>query len=84
MGDVTAEAIAAVAPSLDALLAADAEDLAAAEGVGPVVAESIGEFLASEDNRATLERLREAGLQMETEAPAAAGRRARSPGRPWS
>ncbi len=70
VGDVTAEAIVAVAPSLDALLRADAESLAQAEGVGPVVAESIREFLTSEDNRDLLERLRAAGLTMEADVTA--------------
>ena len=51
VGFVTAEAVAAVMPSLDALTAAGVEELAAAEGVGPVVAESIADFLAVEDNR---------------------------------
>jgi len=70
VGDVTANAIAAVAPSLDALLAAGPDDLAAAEGVGPVVAGAIAEYLAVAGNRATLERLRDAGLQVEMEAVA--------------
>jgi DNA ligase (NAD+) len=69
VGYVTAEAVAAVCPSLDALLHADAERLAEAEGVGPVVAESILEFRSSEANRDLLERLRAAGLQMESDAP---------------
>ena len=69
VGDVTAEAIVAVCPSLDALLAADAEGLAEAEGVGPVVAESVREFLSSDANLALLERLRAAGLTMEADAP---------------
>jgi DNA ligase (NAD+) len=71
VGAVTAEAIVAVAPSLDALLAADAEMLAQAEGVGPVVAESVREFLSSDANRELLERLRAAGLTVEHDAPAA-------------
>lgn len=69
VGEVTAEAIAAVAPSLDALLAAQAERLAEAEGVGPVVAESAREFLAIDSNRALLERLRAAGLTIVSDAP---------------
>ena len=69
VGDVTAEAIVAVCPSLDALLTADAEGLAEAEGVGPVVAESVREFLSSDANLALLERLRAAGLTMEADAP---------------
>jgi DNA ligase (NAD+) len=70
VGDVTAEAIVAVRPSLDALLAADAEGLAEAEGVGPVVAESVREFLSSDANLALLERLRAAGLTVEADVPA--------------
>jgi DNA ligase (NAD+) len=69
VGAVTAEAIAALAPSLDALLSADAEMLAQAEGVGPVVAESVREFLSSDANRELLERLRAAGLTVEHDAP---------------
>jgi DNA ligase (NAD+) len=70
VGEVTAEAIAAVTPSLDALLAAGEEELAAAEGVGPTIAASIVEYLASAANRETLERLRAAGVTVEGEAPA--------------
>jgi DNA ligase (NAD+) len=69
VGDVTAEAVAAVCPSLDALLEADVEVLAQAEGVGPVVAESIREFLSSDANRELLERLRAAGLTVVSDAP---------------
>ena len=70
VGVVTAEAVAAVVPSLDALLAAGEEELAGAEGVGPVIAASLIEFLGSEANRETLERLRAAGVTVAGEAPA--------------
>ncbi|MEW6581228.1 MAG: NAD-dependent DNA ligase LigA [Actinomycetota bacterium] len=69
VGDVTAEAVAAVVPSLDALLTAGMEDLARAEGVGPVVAASIIDFLSSDANRVTLERLREAGVTVRHDVP---------------
>ena len=59
----------AAAPSLDALLEIDPEALARAEGVGPVVAESVREFLSSEANRELLERLRAAGLTVVSDAP---------------
>jgi DNA ligase (NAD+) len=72
VGDVTAEALVAVTPSLDALLDADAEVLAQADGVGPVVAESVREFLSSDANREQLERLRRAGLTTVADAPPAA------------
>jgi DNA ligase (NAD+) len=64
VGWVTSEAVAAVLPSVDALRAASEEQLAAAEGVGPVVAASLMDFLSSEANQETLERLRAAGLTM--------------------
>ena len=70
VGDVTAGAIAHVAPTVDALLAASPEDLAQAAGVGPVVASAIAEHFAVERNRATLERLREAGLEMRMDVSA--------------
>jgi DNA ligase (NAD+) len=64
VGWVTSGAVASVLPSLDALRGAGQEALAGAEGVGPVVAESIMEFLSSEANQEMLERLRSAGLTM--------------------
>ena len=75
VGGVTAEAVASVVPSLEELRSASADDLAAAEGVGPVVAEAILEFLSSEDNQSLLTRLAERGLTMSEEraAPRAAG-----------
>jgi len=69
VGQVTADAIALVAPCLDALLGATADDLARADGVGPVVAEAVTEFLSSDDNRAMLDRLRAAGLTVEMDVP---------------
>ena len=69
VGGVTAEAIAAVRPSLDALLDGDAGLLAEADGVGPVVAESVREFLAIDTNRALLDRLRAAGPTVESDEP---------------
>lgn len=73
VGDVTARAIADVAPSLDALLAASEEDLARAEGVGPVVAASIGDHLSSQTNRETLLRLRDRGVVVHQDTPSAPG-----------
>ncbi len=69
VGEVTAEALARVAPSLEALLAASAHDLARADGVGPVVAGAVTGFLSSGENRAMLDRLRAAGLTMRMEVP---------------
>jgi DNA ligase (NAD+) len=71
VGGVTAEAVAAVVPTLDALLVASADELARADGVGPVVAGSIVDFLSSEANREMLARLRDAGLTVEHEVAGA-------------
>jgi DNA ligase (NAD+) len=67
VGEVTAQALADVVPSLDELLEATPEHLADAEGVGPIVAASVREYLSSEANLATLERLRASGLHMRQE-----------------
>ncbi len=69
VGEVTAGAIALVAPGLGALVAAGSGDLARAEGVGPVVAQAVTEFLSADDNRVMLERLRAAGLTMVMDVP---------------
>ena len=64
VGDITAETVAAVVPSLDALLTATSEDLSEADGVGPVIAASILEYRSSDANLATLRRLAAAGVTM--------------------
>lgn len=51
--------------TLDALLAATAEELADVEDIGEIIAESVFGFLHSETGRAQLERLREAGLKLD-------------------
>ncbi len=72
VGAITAEAIAAVVPSLEALLAAQPDDLAEAEGVGAVGAGAIVDYLGSAVNRATLDRLRAAGVTVGAPARTAA------------
>ena len=67
VGGITAQAVARVAPSLDVLLEADPERFVQAEGVGPVVAGAIAEYLGVEENRQTLHRLRDAGLTIAME-----------------
>ena len=61
VGSVTAQALVEQYPSMDALLAAEAEDLAEVPGIGPVVAEAVEQFLGDEHNRETIEKLRAAG-----------------------
>jgi len=51
---------------------ADEETLTEADEIGPVVARSVVEFFADEQNRRVLERLRDAGLTMAETVDAAA------------
>ncbi len=68
VGKTMAEGIAAAYPSMDALMQAGEEDLAAVEGVGPKIAHSIYVFLRTPDNVQVIERLRTRGVVMESEA----------------
>ncbi|HIS39308.1 MAG TPA: NAD-dependent DNA ligase LigA [Candidatus Aphodovivens avistercoris] len=69
VGKTTAEALAARYPSMDALVAATEEDLAAVEGVGPKIAHSVHLFLRTPDNVAVIERLRKHGVSLADAAP---------------
>jgi DNA ligase (NAD+) len=70
IGGVNARALAAHFRSMDALMAASAEEIEATSGIGPILARTISETLAEERTRDLVERLRAAGLQMEEEGPA--------------
>ncbi len=64
IGVSAARALAAQFESLDALASARAEEFAAVEGIGPVVAQSVIDFFADKRNRGTIERLRDSGVTM--------------------
>jgi DNA ligase (NAD+) len=68
VGEATAKDLARHFGSLDALLAADVEALQAVPEVGPVVAQSIVDFLAEAHNRQVIEALRSAGVHWPEEA----------------
>ena len=70
VGERTAQLLAEHIPSLDELMAADAERLQAVPEVGPKVADSIRRFFAESHNRELVERLRAAGLKFIHDAPA--------------
>jgi DNA ligase (NAD+) len=70
VGPTVARALALGFGSLESLIAAPVEALAAVDGVGQVIADSVVEFLANPANRLVLERLASAGLT--TEQPGAA------------
>ncbi len=67
VGKTVAEAIAAAFPTIDLLMEADEEALAAVEGIGPKIAHSIYVFLRTPQNKQVIERLRKAGVNMADE-----------------
>lgn len=70
VGKTMAQTIARAYPSLDALRAAPAEALAAIDGVGSIIAQSIVDFFATEDNIRVIARLAEAGVVLTEEVTA--------------
>ncbi|BAK45264.1 NAD-dependent DNA ligase LigA [Eggerthella sp. YY7918] len=68
VGKTIAELLAGAYPSIDALMAASEEDLAAIDGVGPKIAHSVYLFLRTPDNVAVIERLRKRGVALADEA----------------
>jgi DNA ligase (NAD+) len=73
LGPAGARAMARTFGSLERIESAPLEDLAAVDGVGPVIADSVVEFLALESNRAVIGRLRAGGV--ETTEPGSEGGR---------
>lgn len=65
VGKVVAKLLARQFKNIDALQAASLEQLLETEGVGEIIAQSVKEYFSKQDNLDLLERLREAGLQME-------------------
>jgi DNA ligase (NAD+) len=68
IGYVNANALAEHFGSIDALLAADAEQITEVEGIGPVLAEQLTEELSEEAVLDLIGRLRERGLRFELSA----------------
>ena len=73
VGKKTAENIVAAFPSMEALRAAEVEQLAAVDGVGQIIAESLYAFLRTPQNVQVIERLERYGVQMRTAVAAPAG-----------
>ena len=68
VGETTAKKIARVYNTIDSLQWATAEQLCAIEDVGPQIAENIVRYFEDIRNLEILDRLRQAGLQMEGES----------------
>jgi len=76
LGPTGSRALARAYGSLDALMAAEMAELAAVEGIGPVIADSVVKFVASPANRRVIDKLRLAGVALvEPGAPVAGSAR---------
>ncbi|MGA7416650.1 MAG: helix-hairpin-helix domain-containing protein, partial [Acidimicrobiales bacterium] len=73
LGQVGSVALARSLGDLDAIMTATEEALAAVDGVGPVIGASVKRWFDSEPNRAVVERLRSAGVNLEEPGGAAGG-----------
>jgi DNA ligase (NAD+) len=73
VGGKTAQIIAHAFDSMDKLLAASEEEITSVPGIGPVAGQSIYSWLQDEQNRALIERLRQAGVNMQEERKTAQG-----------
>ena len=65
VGESAAEAIASRFRTMDACLAATFDEFAAVPDIGPITASGLCEYFADGENRALIERLREAGVLFE-------------------
>ncbi len=72
VGKTMAETLARAFPSMDALMAASEEALAAVDGVGPKIAHSTYLFLRTPDNVQVIERLAKHGVNLADDVEAAA------------
>lgn len=67
VGEVSAKLIARHFKNIDRLMSASTEELCQIDGVGEVMAKSVVNFFAQEENRTIVERLRSRGLKMSIE-----------------
>ncbi len=73
VGEKTAQIITQAFDSMDKLLAASEAEITAIPGIGPVAGQSIYSWFQDEQSRALIERLRQAGLNMQEEQKKATG-----------
>jgi DNA ligase (NAD+) len=71
LGPAASAALAARFGTVDRVLSAPPEDLAAVEGVGQVIAASIATWYGQESNRAFIDKLRQVGVDLGDESAAA-------------
>ncbi|RMH67808.1 MAG: NAD-dependent DNA ligase LigA, partial [Actinomyces sp.] len=71
IGSANARLLARHFGSIDAIMAASEEEIAAVPGFGPVIASSVRRFFDDERVRDLVRRLREAGVEMRDDSPPA-------------
>ena len=71
VGERAAALLAAHYDNFKVLAKASTEELAEIRDIGPVIAESVSQFCAHEENRRTLERLADAGVRLDQDPVAA-------------
>ncbi len=64
VGPTAAQALATEFRSIDAIMAATPEELAAVDGVGPTIARAVADWFADERHRGIVERLRTGGVSV--------------------
>ncbi|HZS79469.1 MAG TPA: NAD-dependent DNA ligase LigA [Ktedonobacteraceae bacterium] len=67
VGEKTAQVLTQAFNSIDKLLSASEEEIVSVPGIGPIAGKSIYAWFQDEQNRALIERLRAAGLNMQDE-----------------
>src|SRR2546421_9268085 len=70
VGEKTAQILANAFGNIDKLLGASEEEIVAVPGIGPKIGHSVYDWLRNEKNRALIERLRQAGVNMQEEQQA--------------
>ncbi|MDX6592140.1 MAG: ligase [Gaiellales bacterium] len=71
VGGITAQLLADEFGSIDALAEATPEDIAAVEGIGPVIAEAVSSWFLDEEHAEVVSGLRDAGVNLEQARSAA-------------
>jgi len=67
VGEKTAQIVTDAFPGIDILLAASEEEIIKVPGIGPIIGHSLYTWLQNDRNRQLIERLRQAGLNMQEE-----------------
>ncbi len=65
LGPAGAELLAAGFGHIDAIVAASAEQMAAVDGVGPIIANSVAEYFSTDEARALVDKLKAAGVNVQ-------------------